>query len=369
MVLAPRSVAVVLGTRPEAVKLAVLVELLGDAAWVIATGQHYDADLWTSVLGDLGFPAPHDALAVGGTSRAAQLGRGTEALGDLFAARPPACVVVQGDTNASAAGALAGNACDVPIVHVEAGLRSHDRAMPEEHNRVLVDHLAERCLAPTDVAAANLAAEGITGDRVVVTGNTVVEAVLRMCPEPAARAVVRAEHGLDAGAYAVATIHRPENVDRPEPYAAILGELAELPIPVLLPLHPRSRARAEALGLGPLLTGGSIRVVAPLPPVPFLALAADAALWVSDSGGLQEEASVLKRPVIVVRNSTERPEVQGTFATLVPPGPRIGDEARRLLEDLPAVHARLAGIPSPYGDGSASHRSLDALLDLVTSGR
>lgn len=369
MALPPRSVAVVLGTRPEAVKLAVLVELLGDAAWVIATGQHYDADLWSSVLGDLGFPVPHEGLAVGGTSRAAQLGRGTEALGDLFGAHHPACVVVQGDTNASAAGALAANACDVPIVHVEAGLRSHDRAMPEEHNRVLVDHLAERCLAPTQTSADNLAAEGITGERVVVTGNTVVEAVLRMCPAPADRRAVVAANGLEPSGYAVATIHRPENVDEPEPFAAILGELAALPVPVLLPLHPRSRARAEALGLGGLLEGTSIRVVAPLPPVTFLALAAEAALWVSDSGGLQEEASVLKRPVVVVRRSTERPEVQGTFATLVPPGPRIGDVARELLDDLPAVHARLADLPSPYGDGSASHRSVDVILDLVRDAR
>jgi len=360
--LAARSIAVVLGTRPEAIKLAEIVERLGDAAWVIHTGQHYDPSLAGDVLAALGFPTPHDALDVGGSSRGQQLGIATARLDALFAERRPSAVVVQGDTNASVAGALAANAREVPLVHVEAGLRSHDRAMPEEHNRIVVDHLADLCCAPTATSVANLAAECIDAERVALTGNTVVEAVLRLVPPADRRAELLQSLGVNADAFVVATIHRPENVDHPEPLAAILEQLASLPVPVVLPLHPRTAARAVSFGLSSALE--RLHVVDPMAPAPFLGIAAEAALWVSDSGGLQEEASVLKRPVIVVRRSTERPEVQGTFAELVGPGPEIGVRARAWLDDR-ARRAALAQLPSPYGDGSASSAIVSLILALA----
>lgn len=349
--LPPRSVAFVLGTRPEAIKLADLALLLGEAAWILHTGQHYDPVLGDDVLAGVGFPAPHIELGVGGSSRGQQLGRATALLDDAFRAERPLAVVVQGDTNATLAGALAANAGDVPVVHVEAGIRSFDRAMPEEHNRVLVDHLSERCCAPTEVSVSNLASEGIGGARVVCTGNTVVEAAHRLLPSADARAEQLRSAGLTADGFVLATLHRPENVDRAEPLAAILDELASLPVPVVLPLHPRTAARAESFGLSAALA--RLRVVLPLPPAPFLGLAAEAAVWVSDSGGLQEEASVLKKPVVVVRRSTERPEVQGTFAELVAPGPEIGERVRAWLDD-DARRLALAEVPCPYGDGTAS---------------
>ena len=360
-----RSVAVVLGTRPEAIKLASVVEQLGSAARVISTGQHHDGSLWGKVLEGLDFAPPAEALAVGGRSRVAQIGAAISALGAAFEDERPAAVVVQGDTNASVAGAMAANACEVPLVHVEAGLRSHDRAMPEEHNRVVADHLADLCLAPTEVSRANLLAESIPDERIRVTGNTVVEAVLRLLPPP--DEVVAAVHGegLEVDRYALATFHRPENVDDADVLATILDELAALPVPVVLPLHPRTVQRIDAFGLGDRVAGGSIRVLEPLAPRAFLALAAAAAVLVSDSGGVQEEASVLKRPVVVVRRSTERPEVQGTFATLVPAGPEIGRVAGELLADIGAVHRRLASLPSPYGEGDAAARSVAAITELL----
>ncbi|MGE3621871.1 MAG: non-hydrolyzing UDP-N-acetylglucosamine 2-epimerase [Acidimicrobiia bacterium] len=357
-----RSIAVVLGTRPEAIKLGRIIDLLGGRAWVIHTGQHYDPTLRDGVLTDVGLAPPHDSLTVGGTSRGQQLGRATAALDELFARHRPRAVVVQGDTNATAAAALAANANDIALVHVEAGLRSHDRAMPEEHNRVLVDHLADLCCAPTETAVEHLRREGIADERIALTGNTIVEAVQRLLPDAAGRSgVVTRILGADPrtrARFAVATFHRPENVDDPVTLECLLTGLAQVRLPVVWPVHPRTRARIEAFGLAHLLAG--VTVTDPLGPVDFLALAAEAAVWISDSGGLQEEASILKRPVLVVRRSTERPEVLGTFSRLVTPGTDLGAAVAELATD-DAV-AALAGLPTPYGDGTAS-RQIVELVD------
>jgi len=355
--LPPSSIAVVLGTRPEIVKLAHIIRILGPAARVIHTGQHYDPNLSASFFADLSLPEPDLFLEVGGASRGHQIGEATSLLDAHFSERRPLAVVVQGDTNAVAAGALAANAREIPLCHIEAGLRSYDRAMPEEHNRIVADHLADLCCAPTEVNVANLANEGISGERVVLTGNTVVEAVQGFLPPGLARREILERYGVEAGRFVLSTFHRPENVDDRERFAAILEQLASLPLPVLLPLHPRSVRRADAFGLHGLLA--KLSVVEPIGYRDFLALESECALMVSDSGGIAEEASVVKRPLVVVRNSTERPEVMGTFATRVSAGPAIGEAARRNLEE---GWAALQDLPSPYGDGSASIKSVEALI-------
>jgi UDP-N-acetylglucosamine 2-epimerase (non-hydrolysing) len=361
--LAPGSVAVVLGTRPEIIKLAGLLRLLGPAARIVYTGQHYDDRLGPAFFREFGLRAPDLSLAVGGTPRGEQIGEAVRRLDRAFAADRPVAVVVQGDTNATLAGALAANAQGIPLIHIEAGLRSYDRAMPEEHNRIVVDHLADLCLAPTETSRANLAAEGIDGPRVIVTGNTVVEALDQMLMPADDRAALLERMGLEPTGFVLATFHRPENVDVRGSLQAILEELGTLPIPVVLPLHLRTAARVTEYGLEDALT--RLRVVDPLSYAEFLALAAESALLISDSGGVQEESSVLKRPVVVVRNSTERPEVMGTFACLVKPGPAIGEAARAWLDEGPALYERLTATPSPYGDGTASDRCHEALLDLL----
>ena len=350
-----------LGTRPEIIKLSHVIRLLGDAAWVIHTGQHYDANLSASFFGELQLPEPDLYLGVGGTSRGHQIGDATQLLDAHFSEHRPLAVLVQGDTNAVAAGSLAANAREVPLVHVEAGLRSHDRNMPEEHNRVIADHLADLCAAPTQVNVDNLAAEGIGGDRVRLTGNTIVEAVHGLLP--ADRAPLLDRYGVTSGGFVLSTFHRPENVDDPERFSAILTQLAALSLPVLLPLHPRSVRRAAQFGLAEQLD--ALTVTEPIGYRDFLGLSAESAMLVSDSGGVQEEVSIVKRPVLVVRNSTERPEVLGTFAERVLPGPDIVEAASRWLDDVPAAHERLASIPSPYGDGHASERIVDAIAELT----
>jgi UDP-N-acetylglucosamine 2-epimerase (non-hydrolysing) len=348
-----RQAAVVVGTRPEAIKLAGIVRLLGDDAWVIHTGQHYDISLRERVLAAIGFPEPETTLDIGGLRRGSQIGRATAALDELFAERRPDVVVVQGDTNSALAGGLAANSAEIPLVHVEAGLRSRDRSMPEETNRVLLDHIADACCAPTTQNVENLDAEGIEPEMVHLTGNPIVEAVTQLIPTPQERQALLAQYGVRPDGFVVATLHRPENVDHAETLAAALETLGALPLPVVLPLHPRTAANVAGFGLGRALD--ALQVVEPLSPIDFLGLAAEATLLVSDSGGIAEEASILKRPLVVVRRSTERPEVMGTFADLVRPGPGLAEAIAAWLDDGER-RAALAELPCPFGDGQASAR-------------
>jgi UDP-N-acetylglucosamine 2-epimerase (non-hydrolysing) len=352
--LAPRSIAVVLGTRPEHIKLSVLVRLLGDAARVIHSGQHYDPAM-TAVLPAAG-TRDEEPLWIGGQHRGVQIGAATAQLAERWQHDRPQAVVVQGDTNTALAGALAANSCGIVLVHVEAGLRSGDRDMPEEHNRVLIDHLSDLCYAPTEGNAANLRAEAIPGCRVTVTGNPVVEAVRQTPRDHLAAAGILAD--LDGEDFALATIHRPENTDAPGRLAAVLAGLASTGLPVLLPLHPRTRSRIRQSGLDVNRLG--IRTCDPPGYPAFLALMERARILISDSGGIQEEATIIGKPLIVFRRSTERPEALGDIVRIT-----------ASPEDLPGLTAELTTtpghrrVPTPFGDGLASHRIRHAMTALL----
>ncbi len=357
-------IAVVLGTRPEIIKLAEIVTLLGDRALLIHTGQHWDHAMSGSFMAELGLPTPTASLAVGGGSRANQIAGTILGVDQVLSDHDVAAVVVQGDTNTVLGGAIAANSNNVPLIHVEAGLRSFDRRMPEEHNRVATDHLADLCLAPTEHSRELLLREGIPDDRIVVTGNTVVAAAQRALNHGSGAALSRLESlGLAVGEYALATIHRPENTDGPQELSTaltLLGEISRTVCPILIPLHPRARQRAEAFGLQALLN--DLVVVEPLAYDEFVNLSANAAFTISDSGGVQEEASVWKRPVVVLRRSTERPEVIGTFAQLAKPDHTLVETAAALFSRRVEMAERLRKTPSPYGDGSAARLSVDAIF-------
>jgi UDP-N-acetylglucosamine 2-epimerase (non-hydrolysing) len=349
-----RYIAIVVGTRPEIVKLAPLARALGPAGKLLHTCQHEDQELSGVFLAAAGIRQARTLAGICGAPRHAQVGRIIEQLGTTFCAEPPAAVVVQGDTNTVSAAAQAANYAAVPVVHVEAGLRSHDRAMPEEINRCVTGVLADLHCAPTPQAVANLRAEGVPASKIELTGNTIVEATLGMLPGEAEARKIAAELGAEPGNYVLATIHRPENTDDPARLETILDELSKLGLPVLLPLHPRTRIAAERHGLTAALD--RLRPIPPADHRKFLGLARLARLLVSDSGGVQEECTVLKRPLIVVRNSTERPEsVEAGFAHLVGPGPAISDLGRRLIGDA-GLPGRLARLPCPFGDGKATER-------------
>lgn len=349
-----RYIAIVIGTRPEIVKLAPLARMLGPAGRLLHTCQHEDEELSGVFLAAAGIRQAQTLARICGAPRHAQVGRIIEQLGDMFCADPPAAVVVQGDTNSASAGAQAANCAGVPVVHVEAGLRSYDRAMPEEINRCLTGVIADVHCAPTSQAVANLRAEGVPAEKIELTGNTIVEATLGMLPAEADAREIAAELGADPDSYVLATIHRPENTDDPARLESILDQLGKLGLPVLLPLHPRTRIAVEVHGLGAALD--RLRPVHPVDHRTFLGLARLARLIVSDSGGVQEECTVLKRPLIVVRNSTERPEsIEAGFAHLVQPGPTIAEVGRQLISDS-GLADRLAQIRCPFGDGKATER-------------
>ncbi|MFB8188158.1 non-hydrolyzing UDP-N-acetylglucosamine 2-epimerase [Microbacterium sp. NPDC055988] len=345
-----RRIAVVLGTRPEIVKLAPLLRELGDDAFVIHTGQHYDGELSEQMFEDLGIPAPELVLSgVGGQPRWSQIATVIAELGAQFSRERPDVVVVQGDTNAVSAGAQTANYLDIPVVHVEAGLRSDDRAMPEEINRLVAGAVADIHCAATEHNAGRLRAEGVPEERIAVTGNTIVEATRHSLSLPA-----ELPFDLPAGDFVLATIHRPENTDTSSSLRRVLVELGEIPSPVVFVAHPRTRAAISRFVLDHLLVG--MQVVPSLTHRQFLLAAEASTLIVSDSGGLQEEVTVLGRPLLVPRRSTERPEsIEAGFARLVPPGASISEEAAAVLAD-PDVRGRLAVEPSPYGDGGASAR-------------
>lgn len=359
------SIQCVLGTRPEIIKLAPLIRALGSKAKVVHTGQHYDTNLSQVFLDQFNLGTPDVFLEVGGQSRGSQIGRVINALDDHLARSDAAAIVVQGDTNSVLGGAVAANSRDVPLVHVEAGLRSFDRAMPEEHNRVVADHLADLCLAPTSQNVANLEAESINPDRITLTGNTVIEALDWLRPSDADVDRMLEERSLSRDDFVLCTLHRPENVDDHESLLRILRVLERCPKTVYLPMHPRTRARIAEFGRDVHLD--NVRVVDPVDYVTFLGLQSAAALIVADSGGVQEEVTVVKRRLVVVRNSTERPESVGTFASLVRPQDDLDAAVQKEFIDNEARRETLTDEPSPYGDGTASLRSVQAIAKLLTT--
>lgn len=357
-------IAVVLGTRPEIIKLAGIIRHLGPRARTVHTGQHWDDDMAGKFFRDLGIGEPDVRLeTVEGQIRGLQVGNGISELAAHFQDHPVTAVIVQGDTNSTTIGAQAANYLDVPVVHVEAGLRSHDRAMPEEINRLVVGAIADLHCAATPQNAENLLREGIEPSRVLITGNTVVEATLlaRELPHREVQDLV-SEKALQEG-YVLVTIHRPENTDTAESLERVVSALSTVGCNVVFTLHPRTAAAVERFGLQRYLDG--FEVLTGVGHADFLELASHARLLVSDSGGVQEEVTVLKKPLLVVRRSTERPEsIDAGFSRLITPDLDLASEISAALADTSWSDA-LRDRPSPYGDGTASRQIAERSRSLL----
>jgi UDP-N-acetylglucosamine 2-epimerase (non-hydrolysing) len=356
-------IAIVVGTRPEIVKMAPVVRACRtrDVPYVLLhTGQHYSYELDRLFFEELALPAPRRNLEVGSGSQAYQIGAIVARLEPLLRAERPDVVLVEGDTNSVLAAALAANKTGIAVGHVEAGLRSYDRRMPEEINRILTDHLSDHLFAPTGKAHDILRGEGIPAARIHVTGNTVVDELILQRPR-AERAELFTRFQVAPGRYALATIHRPENTDDPARLGGILrgvGDAAKaLGLPVLAPLHPRTTARLAAFGLD---MDRAIRVLPPLGYLDFLGLLAGAALTLTDSGGLQEEACCLRVSCVTLRDSTERPESVDVGANLL-----AGAEPARIVDAARRMHARSREWPNPFGDGASGLQIVDALRALA----
>jgi len=353
-------VLTVVGNRPQFIKAAAVSGPLRERheEVLVHTGQHYDDSLSAVFFRELGLERPERELGLGGGSNSTQTARMLAALEPLVAELEPQAALVYGDTNSTLAGALAAAQAHVPVVHVEAGMRSFDRAMPEELNRVLADHMSELLLCASRTAAANLAAESVAGT-VEVVGDVMVDVALRWQPAARARRETPARYGLEPGGYLLLTAHRAGNVDPPARLRALLALVEALPRPLLVPLHPRTRARLRDAGLlGALERADGITVTEPLGYVEFSALLCQARAVLTDSGGVQKEAFLAGVPCVTLRAGTEWVEtVQAGWNTLVDLDAEAALAA--LAREPPAgADGRAA---NPYGDGHAAERCVQAI--------
>jgi UDP-GlcNAc3NAcA epimerase len=346
----------VVGNRPQFIKAAAVSGPLRERhqELLVHTGQHYDDSLSRVFFNELGLARPERELGIGAGSNTSQTARMLAALEPLLADERPDAALVYGDTNSTLAGALAAAQADVPVIHVEAGMRSFDRTMPEERNRVLADHLADLLLCSSDTAAANLQAESVAG-RVEVVGDVMVDVALRWQPSARANAQIPARYGLQPGSYLLLTAHRAGNVDPPERLRALVDLIAALPAPALLALHPRTRARLEQAGLLDRLNGvAGLHVTEPLGYIEFSSLLCQARAVLTDSGGVQKEAYLAGVPCITLRANTEWVEtVDSGWNTLVDLDPAAALAA--LEREAPLER------PELYGDGHAAERCVAAI--------
>lgn len=344
----------VVGARPQFVKLAPIAKAMeGRAEHVIVhTGQHYDELMSDVFFKDLGIPAPDYNLGVGSGKHGEQTGAMLAGLEKVFEDSKPDVVLVYGDTNSTLAAALAAVKIHIPVAHLEAGLRSFNRRMPEEHNRVLTDHASDLLLSPTEVGMGHLANEGLA-EKSVMVGDVMTD-VLYSVREQLREQAPPLPAGLEAGNYYVCTIHRPDNTDSPERLRAIIDSLAALSKQVLLLAHPRLKALAQTHGID--LTAGSIVPNEPLAYPQLVNAVANSAGVVTDSGGLQKEAFLLRVPCTTIRPETEWVETVELGWNVL-----VNEDLSKLA---PAVERATpaATDATPYGDGHAAQRTVDALL-------
>jgi len=355
----------VVGARPNLMKMAPLMAAFraGDdpfSCLLVHTGQHYDASMSDVFFSQLGMPAPDIQLGIGPGTHGVQTGRMMAALEMVVSDRKPDLVLVVGDVNSTLAAALVAAKTGVPVAHVEAGLRSFDRRMPEEINRVVTDALATFLFATEEDGVANLRHEGVEDDRIFMTGNVMIDTLTALLPRIRDRHMA-AEMGLAPGGYAVITLHRPSNVDDERMLGAWVAVLERISshLPIVFPAHPRTAARLADAGLNRRPASG-VRLVEPLPYVEFISLVSDSRLVLTDSGGIQEETTVLGVPCLTLRDSTERPvTIKLGTNTLVGIEPEAAVRAvEGVLSNPPKPHT----VP-PLWDGRTAERISRILHD------
>ena len=357
----------IVGARPNFMKVAPIVREMKRREsdflpLIVHTGQHYDAAMSDSFFSDLGIPAPDHHLEVGSHSHTVQTAKIMTAFEPVVLQEKPDWVLVVGDVNSTIACALVCSKLGVKVAHVEAGLRSRDRTMPEEINRILTDAISDLLLTTSQDADENLKAEGISEDKIKFVGNVMIDSVFYNL-EKSKESRIREDLNLTGKDYAVTTLHRPSNVDEKEVFTGLLDALVAVSekIPVIFPVHPRTRRNIEQFGFAAQVENSNIKLINPLGYLDFMRLYSGARLVLTDSGGLQEETTALSIPCLTLRENTERPITieLGTNKLVGTNAEKIKQSAFEILENNSKTDKQIP----PLWDGHAAERICDALLE------
>ncbi|MEA1908173.1 MAG: UDP-N-acetylglucosamine 2-epimerase (non-hydrolyzing) [Euryarchaeota archaeon] len=345
-------IAIVLGTRPEIIKMSPIIRYCEEHSidyFVVHTNQHYSYEMDKVFFEELNLAEAKYNLGIGSASQGRQTGMMLGGIEDVFEKNAPDIVLVEGDTNTVLAGALAASKMHIPVGHVEAGLRSYDRRMPEEINRVLTDHISDYLFAPTEISKENLEREGVLNG-VHVVGNTIVDATYQNLKIASKRSMVLEELGLDGDDYFLITLHRAENVDDKETLNRILTAFNQLSdtygVQLVFPIHPRTRKMIDRFGLGSMLD--CMMTIEPVGYLDFLILEKSAKLILTDSGGVQEEACILSVPCVTLRDNTERPETVNAGKSVL-----AGSDPDSIVRCAEEMLGRKLSDENPFGDGMA----------------
>jgi UDP-N-acetylglucosamine 2-epimerase (non-hydrolysing) len=354
-------ISIILGTRPEIIKFSPIIrecERLALDYLVLHTGQHYSYSMDKVFFEQLELPQARYNLDVGSATHAEQTGKMLIGIENVLSREKPDVVLVEGDTNTVLAGALAAAKMGLKVGHVEAGLRSYDRGMPEETNRVLADHCSDLLFAPTAKARENLLREGLDGGAVFVTGNTVVDAVHQNLGLLKGREEVWEELGIQNSGYMLATVHRQENVDNLARFRGIIEGLMrvrkDFDIPVIYSVHPRAKKQLATFSIH----AEGVDIIEPLDYLTFLQLESNAKLVLTDSGGVQEEACILRVPCVTLRYNTERPETLEVGANTL-----AGTDPNEIVKKVGLMLAKNRDWENPFGDGKAGERIVKILKE------
>jgi UDP-N-acetylglucosamine 2-epimerase (non-hydrolysing) len=355
----PMKVCIIIGTRPEIIKMSPLIRECQRRkldSFILHTGQHYSYEMDKKFFIDLELPEPRYNLDAGGQEYRKQLGMMIRDISQVLSNEKPDIMFVQGDTNSVLAAALAANKLGIKIGHHEAGLRSHDLTMLEETNRIITDHISDYLFAPTEDAQKNINDEGIKA-KTCLTGNTIVDAVKEHAQIAERKSSILSTLSLKKGGYVLVTAHRAENVDNKERLSGIISGLQlvmkNLNMPVIFPMHPRTRKNIASFSI----SADGLRVIPPLGYLDFLQLEMNAKLIITDSGGLQEEACILKIPCVTVRDNTERPETVKAGINIL-----AGTDPKKIAEAAQKI-SKYDGIwINPFGDGKAAESIISSTI-------
>lgn len=360
--LSRKRILTVVGARPQFIKAAALSPALSGTGrfteCLLHTGQHFDAGMSDVFFRELGIPAPSVNLGIGGGSHGENTGRMIEALERVMVAERPDAVVVFGDTDSTLAAAISASKLGIVLAHVEAGLRSFRRAMPEEINRVVTDHVADVLYAPSAAAVGHLRREGIPDGRIVRCGDVMFDVVRRFAQEANERSTILSRLAIARGEYQLLTLHRQENTEDREALGRILAGVAQSPVPVIFPMHPRTRKTLAAFGL---TLPSIIREVAPLGYLDMIQLLANARLVLTDSGGLQKEAYFVGRPCVTLRDETEWTELVGIGANVL-----VGSDTALISSTVRGDAWTVSDEPL-YGRGNAAQEIAADLVMRIAS--